>query len=51
MAEEDAVVIREVGEMPHFDFEPRDHLDIGTELGLIDMESRRRASPARASPT
>ena len=39
MSEEDAVVIREVGERPSFDFEPRDHLEIGTELGLIDMEA------------
>ena len=33
MTEEDAVVLREVGEPPEFDFEPRDHLEIGTELG------------------
>ena len=39
MTEEDAVVLREVGEPPEFDFEPRDHLEIGTELGLIDMEA------------
>ena len=30
MTEEDAVVLREVGEPPQFDFEPRDHLEIGT---------------------
>ena len=30
MAEEDAVVVREVGTIPQFDFEPRDHLEIGT---------------------
>src|SRR5690242_19161136 len=30
--EEDAVVLREVGERPELDFEPRDHLDIGTAL-------------------
>ena len=47
MVEEDAVVIREVGEPPSFDFEPRDHLDIGTELGLIDMESAARLSGSR----
>ena len=62
MTEEDAVVLREVGELPSFDFEPRDHLEIGTELGLIDMEAgaRRlrlalrlpqgRPGPARAGP-
>ena len=45
--EEDAVVIREVGERPEFDFEPRDHLEIGTELGLIDIESAARLSGTR----
>jgi seryl-tRNA synthetase len=45
--EEDAVVIREVGEKPSFDFEPRDHLDIGTELGVIDMEAGARLSGSR----
>jgi seryl-tRNA synthetase len=47
MTEEDAVVLREEGERPSFDFEPRDHLDIGTELGLIDMEAGARVSGSR----
>jgi seryl-tRNA synthetase len=47
MTEEDAVVLREVGERPSFDFEPRDHLEIGTELGLIDMESAAKLSGSR----
>ena len=47
LSEEDAVVLREVGERPEFDFEPRDHLDIGTELGLIDMEAGARLSGSR----
>ena len=47
MTEEDAVVLREVGERPQFEFEPRDHLEIGTELGLIDMESAARLSGSR----
>jgi seryl-tRNA synthetase len=45
--EEDAVVLREVGERPSFDFEPRDHLEIGTELGVIDMEIAARLSGSR----
>src|SRR3954464_11294165 len=49
MTEEDAVVIREVGERPQFDFEPRDHLEIGTELGLIEME-KGAESPASRFP-
>jgi len=47
MTEDDAVVIREVGERTEFDFEPRDHLEIGTELDLIDMEAGARLSGSR----
>jgi seryl-tRNA synthetase len=45
--EEDAVVLREVGERPSFEFEPRDHLEIGAELDLIDMESAAQLSGSR----
>jgi seryl-tRNA synthetase len=47
MTEEDAVVIRQVGEPPDFDFEPRDHLEIGTELGLIEIEKAAELSGSR----
>jgi seryl-tRNA synthetase len=47
MTEEDAVVLREVGARTEFDFEPRDHLEIGTALGLIDMEAAARLSGSR----
>jgi seryl-tRNA synthetase len=47
MTEEDAVVLRTVGQPPEFDFEPRDHLEIGTDLGLIDMEAGARLSGSR----
>jgi len=47
MTEDDAVVVREVGELPEFGFEPRDHLDMGTALGLIDMEAGARLSGSR----
>jgi seryl-tRNA synthetase len=47
MTEEDAVVIREVGDRPEFGFEPRDHLEIGTELDLIDMEAGAKLSGSR----
>jgi len=49
MTEEDAVVLREVGEKPRFDFEPRDHLELGTELGLIEMEAAAKLSGSRFS--
>jgi seryl-tRNA synthetase len=47
MTEEDAVVVREVGARPEFDFPVRDHLEIGTALGLIDMEAGARLSGSR----
>jgi seryl-tRNA synthetase len=46
-SEEDAEIVREVGAPPQFDFEPRDHLDLGTALGVIDMETAARASGSR----
>jgi seryl-tRNA synthetase len=45
--DEDAVVLREVGDRPAFDFEIRDHLDLGTRHGLIDTEHAARASGTR----
>ena len=45
--DEDAVCLREVGDQPQFDFEVRDHLDLGAALGLIDMESAAVTSGAR----
>ena len=47
LTEDDAVVLREVGQRPDFDFEPRDHLEIGTELGLIEMEAAAELSGSR----
>jgi len=47
MTEEDAVVLRAVGQPTEFDFEPRDHLEIGTALDLIDMEAGARLSGSR----
>ncbi len=46
-SDEDAVEIRRVGEPPSFDFEPRDHLEIGTALGLIETEAAARLSGSR----
>jgi seryl-tRNA synthetase len=45
--EDDAVALREVGERPEFDFEIRDHLDLGLEHGWIDMEKAGAASGSR----
>ncbi|HEY9522217.1 MAG TPA: serine--tRNA ligase [Thermopolyspora sp.] len=45
--EDDYVVIEEVGEKPTFDFEPRDHLELGERLGAIDTERGAKVSGAR----
>jgi seryl-tRNA synthetase len=45
--EEDAEVLREVGERPSFDFEAKDHLDLGVELDVIDIESAGPVSGSR----
>ncbi|MGI6879045.1 serine--tRNA ligase [Microbacterium sp. gxy059] len=45
--EENFVTIREVGEIPTFDFAPRDHLELGEKLGAIDMERGAKVSGAR----
>jgi seryl-tRNA synthetase len=42
--EEDAVEIRTFGERPSFDFEPRDHLELGD---WVDMERAARVSGSR----
>ncbi len=46
-SEEDAEILRVVGTPPQFDFEPRDHLDLGHELGVIDIDRAARASGSR----
>ena len=45
--EDDAVTLRTVGEVPAYDFEVRDHLQIGEALGAIDMERGAKVSGAR----
>jgi len=45
--EGDGVTLREVGSPPRFDFEVRDHLDIATAHGWIEMEKAAKASGSR----
>jgi seryl-tRNA synthetase len=45
--EEDAVTVREVGELPSFEFEPHDHLELGLEHGWIEVEKAAAASGSR----
>ena len=45
--EEDFVVLSEVGTMPTFDFEPRDHVALGDLLDIIDLERGVKISGSR----
>lgn len=46
--EEDNKVLRHVGEPREFDFEPRDHEELGELLGIIDKESAIKFAGARS---
>jgi seryl-tRNA synthetase len=46
-SDEDNEVLRVEGEPPTFDFEPKDHLELGQALGMIDAERGARTSGAR----
>jgi seryl-tRNA synthetase len=37
-SEQDNVVIKTVGAIPEFDFDPKPHWDLGPQLGIIDFE-------------
>lgn len=39
--------MRRVGEAPRFDFEPQDHVDLGTRLGILDLERAAKIASAR----
>ena len=45
--EDDFVLLDTVGTAPQFDFEPKDHLELGESLGLFDMERGAKVSGAR----
>jgi seryl-tRNA synthetase len=45
--EDDAITVRVVGTAPEFDFVPKDHLEIGQLLGVIDTEQAAKISGAR----
>ena len=46
-SEEDNVVVRRWGSPPAFDFEPRDHVDLGACDGGLDFEAAARLSGSR----
>ncbi len=45
--EDDNELVRTVGEKPSFDFEPKEHFDIGEALGLMDFETAAKMSGSR----
>jgi seryl-tRNA synthetase len=45
--EDDNVEIRVCGDKPSFDFEPKDHVDIGEGLGLLDFAGASKLSGSR----
>jgi seryl-tRNA synthetase len=45
--EDDFVTVREVGDIPAFDFDPLDHLELGEKLDAIDMARGAKVSGAR----
>ena len=45
--EEDNAELRRWGDVPKFDFDPQDHVDLGAGLGLLDFEAASRISGSR----
>lgn len=45
--EDDGMEIRKVGKIPTFDFTPKDHLELGEALNVIDVERAVKVSGAR----
>ena len=46
-SEEDNVVLRTVGQLPEFDFEPKAHWDLGPALGILDFERGAKITGSR----
>lgn len=46
-SEHDNVVLRTFGEPPRFDFTPKDHVEVGSALGILDFERAAKLSGAR----
>jgi seryl-tRNA synthetase len=47
LSEEDNVEMRVVGEKPTFDFDVRDHVEVGVGLGILDFERAAKISGSR----
>lgn len=49
LKEEDNVEVSIVGEVPSFDFEPLDHVDLGEKLGMLDFDTASKLTGSRFS--
>jgi len=47
VSEEENVVLRTIGQLPEFDFEPKPHWDLGPALGIIDFERGTKITGSR----
>lgn len=45
--EDDAVELKRVGQPPAFEFEHKDHVELGTALGMLDVERASKVSGSR----
>ncbi|MGA2972283.1 MAG: serine--tRNA ligase [Candidatus Bathyarchaeia archaeon] len=45
--ENDNVEVRKWGKLPEFNFKPKDHIDLATHLGLLDLERAAKVAGAR----
>jgi len=46
-SEQDNLVVRTWGDVPKFDFEPKDHHELGESLGILDFERAGKVAGAR----
>jgi seryl-tRNA synthetase len=46
-SEDENIILRTVGQLPEFDFEPKAHWDLGPELGVIDFERGAKITGSR----
>jgi len=47
VGEQDNLVVRTWGTPPRFDFEPKDHVELGLRLGILDFERAAKVSGSR----
>jgi len=47
ISEDENVVLRTVGQLPEFDFEPKPHWDLGPALGILDFERGTKITGSR----